>query len=72
MRMGLNQWYDKSLRPLKTREQNDDISIVIDCNRLQAKVFYAWRQYQRDKMDSYRFKTNAIEKIWFHLERDAR
>ena len=40
--------------------------MVVDANRLQAKVFYAWRQYQQNKMDRYTFKTNAIERIW-HL-----
>jgi hypothetical protein len=49
MKKSLNKWYDKSLKPLKTRHQNEDISIIIDCNRLQAKVFYSWKQYHRDK-----------------------
>jgi hypothetical protein len=53
MKVGLNQWYDKALKPLGTRLQNDDISMAIDCNRLQSKVFYAWKQYQKDKMDCY-------------------
>lgn len=34
MKRGLNRWYDRALKPLKTREQNEDISIAIDCNRL--------------------------------------
>ena len=39
----LNRWYINALRPLQTRIQNNDIAMVIDCNKLQAKVFYAWR-----------------------------
>jgi len=39
----LNRWYINALRPLQTRIQNNDISMIIDCNKLQAKVFYAWR-----------------------------
>lgn len=59
-KMGLNQWYDKALRPLNTRHQNEDISISINCSVSQARVFYAWKQYQQNKMDMYYFKTNAI------------
>jgi outer membrane receptor for ferrienterochelin and colicin len=35
-------------------------------------MFYAWKQYQQDKMDRYLFKTNAIEKIWFLMNRGAK
>lgn len=30
----LNRWYINALRPLQTRIQNNDISMVIDCNKL--------------------------------------
>ena len=71
-KIALHQWYDKSLRPLKTRQQNDDLALVADCNRLQSKIFYAWRGYQRDKLDSYHLKTNAIERIWHRLIQDSK
>jgi uncharacterized protein (UPF0335 family) len=44
----------------------------VDCNRLQARVFYAWQKYQQDKMDAYHFKTNAIQKIWHLLNKEAK
>jgi hypothetical protein len=55
-----------------TRVQNEDISIVINCDKLIRRVFYAWKQYQQDKMDTYHFKTNAIEAIWHRVTQDAR
>ena len=72
MKMALNQWYDNALKPLPLRHQNDDISIVVDCNRLQAKTFYAWKHYQQTKLDRYQFKTNSIEKIWYLLNKGAK
>lgn len=60
LRTALNQWYDKALKPYGTRIQNEDISIVIDCNKLQAKVFYALKQFQQRRNDQYHFKTNAV------------
>lgn len=71
LRKALNKWYDRSLKPFNTRMQNDDISIMIDCNKLLSKVFYAWKQYQQHKMDTYHFKTNAIQKIWNRLFNDS-
>ena len=44
---------------------------MIECNQLQAKVFYAWRQYLNDKMDRYHRKTSAIEKTWYLLGRST-
>jgi hypothetical protein len=29
MKSALNQWYDSALKPLRTRQQNEDISIVL-------------------------------------------
>lgn len=34
LKRAINVWYTSALKPLQTRIQNDDISIVIDCNRL--------------------------------------
>jgi len=45
---------------------------MINFNRLQAKVFYALKQYMTDKTDRYYFKTNAIEKIWYLLKWNAK
>jgi len=42
---------------------------MIDCNKLMAKVFYAWVEYQRNVMDKYHSKTNGIEKMQFILNK---
>lgn len=68
----LNRWYINALKPLQTRTQNNDIAMVIDCNKLQAKVFYAWRQYQRDKMDSYHFRTSGIQRLWHMMAKGSK
>lgn len=34
MKSALNQWYDSALKPLGTRHQNEDISIVLQANQL--------------------------------------
>lgn len=39
---------------------------MVECNQIQARVFYAWRQYLNDKMTRYHHKTSAIDKTW-HL-----
>ena len=70
-KVAINQWYDKALKPLNTRHQNDDVAIFTDCNRLQSKVFYAWKQYQRDKQDRYYFKTNSIDRIWHIMNKES-
>ena len=70
--MALNQWYDNALKPLNFRPQNSDLSVMIECNQIQARVFYAWRQYLNDKMKRYHRKTNAIEKTWYLLGRSTR
>lgn len=72
IKIALHQWYDNSLKPLPLRHQNEDISIVVDCNRLQAKTFYAWKQYQQTKLDRYQYKTNSIEIIWYLLNKGAK
>jgi len=49
----LHEWYVNALKPLAFRYQNVDISYMIECNQIQARVFYAWRQYLNDKMTRY-------------------
>lgn len=71
MRRAINKWYDNSLRPYGTRVQNEDISIMVDCNRLVARVFYALKRHQQDRMDVYHFKTNAVNKIWHKIMSDS-
>lgn len=71
-KVALHQWYSRALKPLQSKNQNQDISLMIECNQLQARVFYAWRQYQNDKLDRYHFKTNAIEKTWHLLSKGAK
>jgi len=71
LRKALHKWYDRKLKPFNTRLQNEDISMMIDCNKLVSKVFYAWKQYQQEKMDVYHFKTNAIMKMWHKLNADS-
>ena len=36
---------------------------MIDCNRLQSRVFYAWKSQTQDKIDRKYFKTNASDKM---------
>ena len=70
-KIALNQWYCNALKPLPSIRQNNDIAIVLDCNQLQAKVFYAWRNYLLKKLDRYHLKTNAVESAWNILHRSA-
>lgn len=65
----MHQWYVNALKPLAFRHHNVDLSYMIECNQIQARVFYAWRQYLNDKMTRYHRKTNAIDKTWFLLAR---
>ena len=65
-KVALHQWYINSLKPLAFRHQNVDLSYMVECNQIQARVFYAWRQYLNDKMTRYHHKTSAIDKTW-HL-----
>ena len=39
----LHQWYKNALKPLEFKYQNIDLTYMIECNQIQARVFYAWR-----------------------------
>ena len=70
--VGLHQWYDRSLKPMGTKNQNDDLSIVLSCQKLTDRVFYAWKHHVYGKQEVYHFKSNSIEKIWYRLIEDSK
>ena len=41
----LHYWYDTALKPLRVKYQNEDMAMLVNCNNLQAKVFYGWLAY---------------------------
>lgn len=45
---------------------------MIECNALQARVFYAWRQYLNDKNNRHHHKNNAVEKTWHLLVKGSK
>jgi hypothetical protein len=49
-----------------------DISLMIEANRIQSRVFYAWKNILRAKIDSYHLKSRSIEKTWFLLTKTCR
>ena len=71
LQKALHRWYDNTLKPLDLKRVNDDVCLMGRCNQLQAKVFYAWVQYNRDCSNVYNSKTNAVENMYHILKRNA-
>lgn len=45
---------------------------MIEANRIQSRVFYAWKNILKAKIDSYHLKSRSIEKTWFLLSKTCR
>jgi hypothetical protein len=45
---------------------------MIEANRIQSRVFYAWKNILKSKIDSYHLKSRSIEKTWFLLSKTSK
>ena len=43
-----------------------------ECNRLQAKTFYAWRKYIHGQQEKVKFKAAGCDRLWAILVRNSK
>ena len=66
----MHRWYDAVLKPLALREQNSDIALMIECNRLQSKVFHAWVREINARKGRDRLKVHGADQVLAIFKRD--